>query len=181
MYKASTYGHEQGPGCGICRAARARDPCRGRQLRLRDHQTGDRVVRRAPPVDRRHALSRAPPARAAGSCCGEVGRVRGRAQAQVLPDYEGRPGAARRPASTVAGRGQYPAGHLDEGLHGMTTFADRPLEEQIAQWRAYVRRRQVIHGPDVEELEGHLRDELVALTESGLAGDEAFLVAVKRM
>jgi hypothetical protein len=63
----------------------------------------------------------------------------------------------------------------------MTTFADRPLEEQIAQWRAYLRRRQALHGPDVEELEGHLRDQLVALTEAGLTGDEAFLVAVKRM
>jgi len=63
----------------------------------------------------------------------------------------------------------------------MTTFADRPLEDQIAQWRAYVRQRQALHGPDVEELEGHLRDQLVALTEAGLAGDEAFLVAVKRM
>src|SRR4051794_32865227 len=63
----------------------------------------------------------------------------------------------------------------------MTTFDDRPLEEQIAQWRAYVRRRQAFHGPDVEELEGHLRDQLEALTEAGLSGDEAFLVAVKRM
>ena len=63
----------------------------------------------------------------------------------------------------------------------MTTFADQPLEEQIAQWRAYLRRRQAVHGPDVEELEGHLRDELVALTEAGLSGEEAFLVAVKRM
>ena len=63
----------------------------------------------------------------------------------------------------------------------MTTFADRPIEEQIAQWKAYVLRRQALHGPDVEELEGHLRDQLVALTESGLSGDEAFLVAVKRM
>ena len=63
----------------------------------------------------------------------------------------------------------------------MTTFADRPLEEQIAQWRAYLRRRQAIHGSDVEELEGHLRDQLMALTEAGLTGDEAFLVAVKRM
>lgn len=63
----------------------------------------------------------------------------------------------------------------------MTTFADRPLEEQIAQWRAYLQRRQAIHGTDVEELEGHLRDQLVALTEAGLTGDEAFLVAVKRM
>ena len=63
----------------------------------------------------------------------------------------------------------------------MTTFADQPLEEQIAQWRAYVRRRPALNGPDVEELEGHLRDQLVTLTEAGLAGDEAFLVAVKRM
>ena len=63
----------------------------------------------------------------------------------------------------------------------MTTFADQPLEEQIAQWRAYLRRRQAVHGPDVEELEGHLRDQLAALTEAGLTGDEAFLVAVKRM
>jgi len=63
----------------------------------------------------------------------------------------------------------------------MTTLADRPLEEQIAQWRAYLRRRQALHGSDVEELEGHLRDQLKALTEAGLAGDEAFLVAVKRM
>src|SRR5437773_11330737 len=63
----------------------------------------------------------------------------------------------------------------------MTAFADQPLEEQIAQWRTYLRRRQALHGPDVEELEAHLRDQLVTLTEAGLAGDEAFLVAVKRM
>lgn len=63
----------------------------------------------------------------------------------------------------------------------MTAFADRPIEEQIAQWRAYLRRRQALHGLDVEELEGHLRDQLAALTEAGLAADEAFLVAVKRM
>jgi len=63
----------------------------------------------------------------------------------------------------------------------MTAVTDESLEDHIAQWRAYVRRRQAIHGPDVEELEGHLRDQLAALTEAGLAGDEAFLVAVKRM
>src|SRR5437867_5872324 len=66
-------------------------------------------------------------------------------------------------------------------MHSMNTFGDRPLDEQIAQWRAYLRSRQGVHGPDVEELEGHLRDQLAALTEAGLAGDEAFLVAVKRM
>src|SRR4030095_3075687 len=44
-----------------------------------------------------------------------------------------------------------------------------------------LRRRQAVHGPDVEELEGTRRTQLAALTEAGLAGDEAFLVAVKRM
>ena len=112
---------------------------------------------------------------------GEVGRRRERPQAQVLPDHQGRPGAARSPSAAVAGGGRHPARNLDGGVRSMKTFADRPLEEHIAQWRAYVSRRQAIHGPDVEELEGHLRDQLVALTESGLAGDEAFLVAVKRM
>jgi len=66
-------------------------------------------------------------------------------------------------------------------MHSMTTFTDRPIEDQIAQWRTYLRRRQVVHGPDVEELEGHLRDQLAALTEAGLGADEAFLIAVKRM
>jgi hypothetical protein len=64
----------------------------------------------------------------------------------------------------------------------MTTSSDRsPLEEQIAQWRLYLSRRRAIHGPDVEELEGHLRDQMAVLTEAGLAGEEAFLVAVKRI
>src|SRR6476660_4525909 len=168
MYKTSTYGHEQGPGCCFRHAARARHPCRRRQLRLRHHQASGRVVRRAPAVDRRHALSRAAPAGAPGAYRGDVVLVRERPQAQVLPDHQRRPGTAGRPAAAVAGRRRYPAGYLDEGMHGMTTFADRPLEEQITQWRAYVRRRQVLHGPDVEELEGHLRDQIVALTETGL-------------
>ena len=81
----------------------------------------------------------------------------------------------------MAGRRRYPARYLDESVHGMTAFADSPLEDQIAQWRSYLRRRQAIHGSDIEELEGHLRDQLSALTEAGLASDEAFLVAVKRM
>jgi hypothetical protein len=64
----------------------------------------------------------------------------------------------------------------------MTTPADRPpLEEQIAQWRLYLHRRRAIHGQDVEELEGHLRDQVAVLTDAGLAADEAFLIAVKRL
>lgn len=34
---------------------------------------------------------------------------------------------------------------------------------------------------DVAELEDHLREQVAGLVESGLAPDEAFLVAVKRM
>jgi hypothetical protein len=55
------------------------------------------------------------------------------------------------------------------------------LEEQIDQWRSYLRRRQAIHSVDIAELEDHLREQMAALIEAGLATDEAFLVAVKRM
>ena len=55
------------------------------------------------------------------------------------------------------------------------------LEAQISQWRMYLRRRPAVRTSDVEELEGHLRDQVTALTGAGLDADEAFLVAVKRM
>jgi hypothetical protein len=55
------------------------------------------------------------------------------------------------------------------------------LEEQIEQWRSYLLRRQAIDSVDVRELEDHLREQIAALTAGGLATDEAFLVAVKRM
>ena len=55
------------------------------------------------------------------------------------------------------------------------------LEEQIDQWRSFLRRRQAIHSVDVAELEDHLREQVAILTDAGLAPDEAFLVAVKRM
>ena len=55
------------------------------------------------------------------------------------------------------------------------------LEEQIDQWRSYLRRRQAIQSVDVAELEDHLREQVAALMDAGLATDEAFLVAVKRM
>jgi hypothetical protein len=65
----------------------------------------------------------------------------------------------------------------------MTPSADHqgPLDDQIAQWRGYLWHRRSIHTADVEELESRLRDEVAALTAAGLAWDEAFLVAVKRM
>src|SRR5919112_4357450 len=55
------------------------------------------------------------------------------------------------------------------------------IEEQIDRWRSYLRRRQAIHSVDVAELEDHLREQIAVLVDAGLASDEAFLVAVKRM
>lgn len=64
----------------------------------------------------------------------------------------------------------------------MTTPGDAtPVEAQIDQWRSYLRRRQAIHAVDVAELEDHLREQIAGLVDAGLAADEAFLVAVKRM
>src|SRR5690606_32012690 len=61
------------------------------------------------------------------------------------------------------------------------THAAESLERQIEQWRSYLQRRQAIHAVDVTELEDHLREQIAALTDAGLAADEAFLVAVKRI
>jgi hypothetical protein len=55
------------------------------------------------------------------------------------------------------------------------------IEPQIAEWRAYVAKAPAVNGHDVHELEDHLRDQIAELVGSGLAADEAFLVAVKRM
>src|SRR6185437_3121688 len=55
------------------------------------------------------------------------------------------------------------------------------LEQQIEQWRGYLRRRQAFHPTDVSELEDHLREQVAVLLDAGLATDEAFLVTVKRM
>ena len=55
------------------------------------------------------------------------------------------------------------------------------LEAGIAEWRAYLRRRQEIHSVDADELEDHLRSQAGALVAAGLTEDEAFLIAVKRI
>ena len=54
-------------------------------------------------------------------------------------------------------------------------------ESQIAEWRAYVAKAPAVDGRDLDELETHLRDQISELGAAGLAEDEAFLVAVKRM
>jgi hypothetical protein len=55
------------------------------------------------------------------------------------------------------------------------------VESQIAEWRAYVANAPGVNGHDVDELEDHLRHQIAELNAAGLAEDEAFLVAVKRM
>jgi hypothetical protein len=80
----------------------------------------------------------------------------------------------------MARRRSHVARHL-EGVAGMTDPVTPQLERQISQWREFLRRRAAIHGADVEELEDHLRSQVATLAGSGLAEDEAFLVAVKRM
>ena len=50
------------------------------------------------------------------------------------------------------------------------TGARSSLEEGIAEWRSYLRRRQAIHSVDADELEDHLRSQAGALVEAGLHG-----------
>lgn len=58
---------------------------------------------------------------------------------------------------------------------------DAELEARIGQWRGYMHRHRAISPRDTDELEDHLRDQVAELEGAGLSGDEAFLVAVKRM
>ncbi len=55
------------------------------------------------------------------------------------------------------------------------------LEAQVDAWRTHLGRSQAITGVDAAELEDHLREQIASLRDQGLSGDEAFLVAVKRM
>ncbi len=55
------------------------------------------------------------------------------------------------------------------------------LERQIDQWRAYLRQHLGADGADAAALEKDLRDQVSVLMQAGLADDEAFLVAVKRV
>lgn len=61
------------------------------------------------------------------------------------------------------------------------TAGPAELERQIADWREYLRRRRGIDAPDVAELEDHLRNQVGELASAGLSGDEAFLIAVRRL
>lgn len=68
-----------------------------------------------------------------------------------------------------------------DGTHDTHDTHDQDLEAQIGHWRGYVQRHRAISAGDADELEDHLREQICGLEEAGLDGDEAFLVAVRRM
>lgn len=55
------------------------------------------------------------------------------------------------------------------------------LDDQIDLWRRDLRARQAVPEAAIAPLEARLRQEAAALAGAGLASDEAFLVAVKRL
>ncbi len=55
------------------------------------------------------------------------------------------------------------------------------VEDDIAAWRSAVTTGGAVTSADADELESHLRDQIGELRAAGLAADEAFLVAVKRL
>ena len=55
------------------------------------------------------------------------------------------------------------------------------IERQIEQWRKRLRASDALNDSDIEELEGHLREEVERLRRSGLSYAESFLVARYRL
>lgn len=55
------------------------------------------------------------------------------------------------------------------------------LETRLAEWRGAVSRGAAVREGDADELESHLRDQITDLEAAGLTGDEAFLIAVRRL
>lgn len=60
-------------------------------------------------------------------------------------------------------------------------MSEELLETQIGAWRAAVLRGRAVDDADADELEGHLREQIFDLETAGLSGDEAFLIAVRRL
>ncbi len=55
------------------------------------------------------------------------------------------------------------------------------IEERIERWRAGLAGSEVLGNSTADELESHLMEELEHLKASGLSGEEAFLVARRRL
>lgn len=63
----------------------------------------------------------------------------------------------------------------------MNVEAPDSLETRIGQWRTAVLRGRAVDEGDADELEGHLREQIAYLETAGLTGEEAFLIAVRRL
>lgn len=55
------------------------------------------------------------------------------------------------------------------------------LNQAIAEWRAGCAGQQTMTDTDLEELEGHLREEIDHLVLTGLSEEEGFLIATRRL
>jgi hypothetical protein len=55
------------------------------------------------------------------------------------------------------------------------------VDEAVRRWREGIAANESIGSGDIEEMEGHLTDEMGALAKVGLSEEEAFLVAVRRI
>ena len=80
-----------------------------------------------------------------------------------------------RPRRRLAGAGPAP----DGGPGGLSAW--RASRHRSPSGAPIVASAPAVNGHDVAELEDHLRDQIAELSAAGLADDEAFLVAVKRM
>ncbi|MFV0406622.1 MAG: permease prefix domain 1-containing protein [Propioniciclava sp.] len=71
--------------------------------------------------------------------------------------------------------------HLRQTAAPTQDRATRAYWDQLGQWRGYLASRPGVGADDVAELEDHLTSQVDDLCRRGLAPDEAFLVAVKRL
>jgi len=55
------------------------------------------------------------------------------------------------------------------------------IDSRIQEWRTAIGRGAAIEADDLDELEGHLREQLDDLVAAGLDDEEAFIIAVKRL
>jgi len=55
------------------------------------------------------------------------------------------------------------------------------LNESVDRWRQQMRRGGRCGQDDIAELEDHLREEMTSLEKLGLSGEEAFLLAARRL
>ena len=63
----------------------------------------------------------------------------------------------------------------------METPTGFDLNTAIQKWRDHLAQAPALHGESLDELEGHLRDSTARLVAQGLAPDEAFLIAQRRL